>query len=44
VKEIGGKKIGRNSILIPVEKSRDAQKFFTLFKVTPEIMEVWLKV
>ena len=43
LKELGGIKIGRNSLLIPVEKSRNLQKFFVSFKVTPEIREVWMR-
>ncbi|MBU0898403.1 MAG: nucleotidyltransferase domain-containing protein [Nanoarchaeota archaeon] len=43
VEEIGGKKLGSNSILIPLEKSRDVQKFFNNFKITPEIREIWMK-
>lgn len=40
---IGGKKLTSNSLLIPVEKSRQVQKLFNLFKITPEIREVWIK-
>lgn len=40
--QIGGIKIGKNSLLIPIEKSRDAQKFFTSFRLTPEIREIWI--
>jgi len=40
---IGGKKLSSNSLLIPVEKSREIQKLFTSFSVTPEIREVWLR-
>ncbi len=43
LREAGGVKIGKNSIFIPVEKSRDMQKFFISFKITPEIREVWMK-
>ncbi len=43
LKEIGGVKLGKNFLLIPVEKSRDMQKFFASFKLTPEIREAWVK-
>lgn len=41
--EIGGRKLGLNSALVPLEKSRDVQKFFSSFGITPEIREVWIK-
>lgn len=43
LEEMGGKKLGPNSILIPLEKSREIQKFFNKFRITPEIREVWIK-
>lgn len=42
IAEIGGIKLN-NSVLVPVEKSRDIQKKMALLKVTPEIREVWIK-
>lgn len=43
VHEMGGERVGLNTILVPVESSRDVQKLFTGFKVTPKIKEIWLK-
>lgn len=43
LQEIGGSKLGKNCVLIPIEKSRDVQKFFTSVKLTPEIREIWIK-
>lgn len=43
LEEIGGEKLGPNSILVPLEKSREMQKLFNSFKVTPKIHEVWIK-
>ena len=42
LKEIGGMRIGRNCLLVMPEKSRNLQKFFTSFRITPEIREVWV--
>lgn len=41
--EIGGVKIGRGAVLVPIEKSGEAHKFFTSFGITPEIREIWVK-
>ncbi len=43
LEKTGGGKIGPNTILIPVEKSRDIQKFFSSFSITPEMREIWMK-
>lgn len=43
LEEIGGKKLGPNTILIPIEKSRNVQKIFNSFGITPEIREVWIR-
>ncbi len=43
IEEIGGVKLGSNSFLVPVGKSRDIQKVFTAHGVTPEIREVWVR-
>lgn len=40
---IGGKKISRNLILVPVEESLKLQKFFNSFKISPKIKEVWIE-
>lgn len=40
---IGGKKINYNALLVPIEKSREVQKFFNSFKITPEIRELWVR-
>lgn len=42
LKDLGGSKLGRNALLIPVEKSRALQKFFSSYAITPEIREVWV--
>ncbi len=42
VPEISGLKLG-DSILIPVEKSKEIQQIMAGFKITPEIREVWTK-
>ena len=41
--KIGGTKLGSNSILVPVGKSKDVQKAFIAHGVTPEIREVWIR-
>lgn len=41
--EIGGVKLGPNSVLVPVEKSRDVRKAFLAHGVTPEIRELWMR-
>ncbi|MCD6591195.1 MAG: nucleotidyltransferase domain-containing protein [Candidatus Aenigmarchaeota archaeon] len=43
LEKIGGKKLSSNTILIPAEKAREIQKFFTSFGVTPEMKEVWTR-
>jgi len=43
LEEIGGKKLGPNTILIAVEKSREVHKIFNSFGITPEIREVWIR-
>lgn len=42
ISDIGGIKLD-NSILVPVEKSREIQKVMIGLKITPEIREVWMK-
>lgn len=41
--ELGSTKLTSNSILVPVGKSREVQKIFNSFKITPEIREVWMR-
>ncbi|MBI2675802.1 MAG: nucleotidyltransferase domain-containing protein [Candidatus Aenigmarchaeota archaeon] len=43
LQEAGGLKIGKNAILCPIEKSRELQKLFVSFRLTPEIREIWVK-
>lgn len=43
LEEIGGKKLGPNTILVTIEKSREVQKIFNSFGITPEIREVWIR-
>jgi len=43
IEEIGGVKLGSNSFLAPVGRSRDVQRIFTAHGVTPEIREVWIR-
>lgn len=43
IEEIGGVKLGSNSILVPVGRSGDVQRVFTAHGVTPEIREVWIR-
>lgn len=43
IDKIKGKKLGSNTVLIPIEKSRSIQKFFNLYRVTPEIREIWTR-
>ncbi|MFH0837401.1 MAG: nucleotidyltransferase domain-containing protein [Candidatus Aenigmatarchaeota archaeon] len=43
LEKMNGKKIGSNAIVIPIEHSRELQKMFNKFKITPEIREVWVK-
>ncbi len=39
----GGKKLGPNNVLVPAENTREIQKIFNSFGVTPEIREVWIR-
>ncbi len=43
LKEIGGARLGKNSILVPIDKTKDFHRFLLSFKITPEIREVWVK-
>ena len=43
LEKIGGVKLNSNVILVPVEKSRDVQKFLNSFKITPEIRDILIK-
>jgi len=43
IEEIGGVKLGHNSLLVPVDKSVGVQKVFIAHGVTPEIREVWVR-
>jgi predicted nucleotidyltransferase len=39
----GGIKLSQNSILIPIEKTKEFRELFSKFKITPEIREVWVR-
>ena len=39
----GGIKLSQNSILIPIEKTKEFREFFSKFKISPEIREVWVR-
>ncbi len=43
LEDVGGKKIGKNAILVPVDRSLEAQKLFNSLGVTPEMLEIWMK-
>lgn len=39
----GGIKISQNAIMTPIEKTKEFREFFSKFKITPEIREVWTR-
>lgn len=41
--EAGGKRVGINSVLVPVENFREVRKFFSEFKIKLDIMEVLVR-
>ncbi|MBL7160116.1 MAG: nucleotidyltransferase domain-containing protein [Candidatus Aenigmarchaeota archaeon] len=43
IEDIGGKKVGKNSLLVPVEESKKLRDLLNSFKITPEIREVWMR-
>jgi len=43
IEEYNGLKISINSIIIPIEKIKKLRKFFSKYKLSPEIREVWMR-
>ena len=39
----GGIKASSNSIIIPIEKTKEFRKLFSSYKITPQMREIWLK-
>lgn len=39
--ELGGKRIGANSLLIPRDKVREIRAVFNKYKLTPKVKDVW---
>jgi len=41
--ENGGIKLSVNTIVVPIERTKEFRKLFTKYKVTPEIREIWMR-
>ena len=43
IEKVGGKKLGPNIVLVPLEESYNLKKVFRRFNIKSEITEVWIK-
>ncbi len=42
LEEVGGQRVGTNSLLVPRDKVREVRSLFNKYKLTPKIKDVWL--
>lgn len=42
LEEVGGQRVGTNSLLVPRDKVREIRSLFNKYKLTPRIKDVWL--